>query len=112
MPIPKSRGELNEWIVIQSLSSRTPDGIGGYYGSWKTVLETFANIAIKDNEFWLEDKMTSVRMYTISCRYDATIDSRMRVLVFNGAKKLNIKYVVPLDSQNRWMEMSCEEIGQ
>jgi SPP1 family predicted phage head-tail adaptor len=101
-------GELNRRVLLQ-LRNETKDSFGGIKKNYVDYKSVWAKVdPFTSGEMVRSGQDLEKLLYRILIRYDSKIDHNGRIIHDN--KTLEIKSVINLKSENRYIQMICEEI--
>lgn len=100
----------NKRIVIQVLV-QTPDGIGGFTGSWQDYVKTWAHVEPwKGQERFLQDQMYPTLWVRILMRYRPSQNITATHRVLYRGRNFNIRSVRVLSEAQTVIELLAEEL--
>ena len=114
MSCPKKKtgdvARMRHRIVIQSISSRTPDGMGGSTPVWGTFSTVWAEIKpVSASQRKFSDQLEHRVTHKIKIRYLASLSSEMRISY--DSRTFHIHSFRNLDERGRFIEIMAEEGG-
>jgi SPP1 family predicted phage head-tail adaptor len=101
-------GAMNKRITIKYVSSKTPDGMGGYTFVYSTLKETWSKVRPLTNRETLSLGLAlGTRTYEFTVRFDGTLNQQNKIEL-NG-RQFIIQSVINTDEANKEYKIIASE---
>ncbi len=105
-------GELKHRILFQKLKDNSTNDNGFPLSDdekWDDYITAWASAyPLKGSEFWSAMAVHSENSVKFICRYNSTINSKMRIIY--NKRKFEITGVIDIDERHKWLQIYASEV--